>query len=1009
MRNGAPFSKPKVRLYGETGEAQAYLGAAYNLLYKVRQYVEKTGAPVFAMSRALENGAHVSAMVYGNEEIVTAAPPTYVREVREEPAQIEPIVWLPEGFHLKVFTLENQEGWGYPQLEDGSYTPGGPIRDVLVNRFEHNKYPDLVHQDGQVRPRMNFIPAVFFFLQREIGSIGEFNTYGSAGVLLRQFERQFDLGELFTQEPEGDEWRCHRPKFLEFTDAARNAIFEKTNEYRAEVDQEPFIHPIRGWWSSGARLSIRETVIDGTVGHNIASYRDGFRTVEDRCGRRNAFGGSIGPFRFGEIGQFTQASALPGNQQALGELFASNWKSSPPHYAAMIGDWHPKEVKSWATINEIALGQGQAKAVQNPPYTINSPISQLPTPLNGMFGTCVFTGASRWLGSAPAKWSGYEGSASWWGRPPYFNEIAGSWIFANYLLPKFSETPIEDDPFELMCAPGPHYVSYLPATRNPYPHPMAGMVFMGGRGMSLFSDITPHPWDINPLKSDFNNTAFEILGAAVQRVDEDTLRMNVLVLEAPKANPNLPCVLRLMSKTLNGPENFEEVQRRDLHVLTEAVSSASFSADGSRCIVSAFRLVPNEGPYILAEQSNFNIDSTPAFPAYGSEIDFVELWHTGSRIERTESVDVTVSAGSTTAASLRTNTYNATVSARYRLLARYKTGQELEYIEVESTIVSQQSTKVSVAVPDFFPNTTDAYVNGVGGSDATSYYTNFTRLIFPNGHSITMCDLKPNEKNSELAFPAEEGGYSLEGFFVQMNRLDFDHTKCVFSRMDVDSWCYWMQTIKCGHKLYAGSELLAEKDNLLPEITFTDVSDLRFRARSAWKKSCISGAFITDLAPSNTYPDLLTFNLTAPRGLENNSYMPRGIGGWHMGDTPKTTYKARITPMFPTGHFHNIYIARRFHPDNFHLLGSIAPYINPSASNVAMRSEYKGEHVVTAHLRCPFGYEFDVQSQDTFGAPLVIEHAAYPESERYPLSTSLDLDKVCDEAGIKVGYVGVVE
>lgn len=79
MRNGAPFSKPRVRLYGETGDAQQYLGAAYNLLYKVRQLCEASGAPVFSMQRSLADGAVVQAAILGNEEIVSCFPPTYVR------------------------------------------------------------------------------------------------------------------------------------------------------------------------------------------------------------------------------------------------------------------------------------------------------------------------------------------------------------------------------------------------------------------------------------------------------------------------------------------------------------------------------------------------------------------------------------------------------------------------------------------------------------------------------------------------------------------------------------------------------------------------------------------------------------------------------------------------------------------------------------------------------------------------------------------------------------------
>lgn len=75
MHDGLPFSKPKVRLLGSPGEAQAYLGEAYNLLYKVRAFCEASGAPVFAMSRNMPDGAVVTAAVIGDEHIVSCTPP----------------------------------------------------------------------------------------------------------------------------------------------------------------------------------------------------------------------------------------------------------------------------------------------------------------------------------------------------------------------------------------------------------------------------------------------------------------------------------------------------------------------------------------------------------------------------------------------------------------------------------------------------------------------------------------------------------------------------------------------------------------------------------------------------------------------------------------------------------------------------------------------------------------------------------------------------------------------
>ena len=79
MRNGLPFSKPRVRLHGDVCEAQTYLGEAYNLLFRVRQFCEASGAPVFAMSRTMPDGAVVTAAIVGGEEIVSCSPPLIER------------------------------------------------------------------------------------------------------------------------------------------------------------------------------------------------------------------------------------------------------------------------------------------------------------------------------------------------------------------------------------------------------------------------------------------------------------------------------------------------------------------------------------------------------------------------------------------------------------------------------------------------------------------------------------------------------------------------------------------------------------------------------------------------------------------------------------------------------------------------------------------------------------------------------------------------------------------
>lgn len=124
MRNGAPFSKPRVRLYGATGDAQNYLGAAYNLLFKVRQFCGNAGAPVFAMQRSLPDGAVVQAAILGNEEIVSCFPPAH--PIAKKRTTVEPdgkssfymdFGWVRrknigriEGVGPQHFSIENSSG-----------------------------------------------------------------------------------------------------------------------------------------------------------------------------------------------------------------------------------------------------------------------------------------------------------------------------------------------------------------------------------------------------------------------------------------------------------------------------------------------------------------------------------------------------------------------------------------------------------------------------------------------------------------------------------------------------------------------------------------------------------------------------------------------------------------------------------------------------------------------------------------------------------------------------------
>ena len=87
MRNGLPFSKPKVRLFGDIEEAQAHLGEAYNLLFRVRQFCEASGVPVFSMQRPVPGGGLITAAVVGAEEIVAVTAGAVTTSQRKKPVR----------------------------------------------------------------------------------------------------------------------------------------------------------------------------------------------------------------------------------------------------------------------------------------------------------------------------------------------------------------------------------------------------------------------------------------------------------------------------------------------------------------------------------------------------------------------------------------------------------------------------------------------------------------------------------------------------------------------------------------------------------------------------------------------------------------------------------------------------------------------------------------------------------------------------------------------------------
>ena len=90
-----PFEKPKVRLFGDTEQAQGYLGAAYNLLFKVRSLAQAAGVPVFGKVLQLSDGAVVQAATIRGIDTVSVYPPGVDQVEPDEEAPEVPVGLYP--------------------------------------------------------------------------------------------------------------------------------------------------------------------------------------------------------------------------------------------------------------------------------------------------------------------------------------------------------------------------------------------------------------------------------------------------------------------------------------------------------------------------------------------------------------------------------------------------------------------------------------------------------------------------------------------------------------------------------------------------------------------------------------------------------------------------------------------------------------------------------------------------------------------------------------------------
>ena len=404
MDERLPFPIHGTRI-ADGAPAQA-AGDAARLLYFTNLIASTAGVPVFSMRQSTPYG-EVTASVHGTLAFKGAQAYEKPKEEPQEktsaaprpPATFTRLVWLPEGFVITPRTPGAPDGFGMPPTPDGRGTPGGPLKQVIINRFEGNQYPDAVYRHVGGKDASAVVAANLFFMDWELDKNGEFSigytTEDSDGK--KQFFPQFDKRWVpLYREPDSGKWHCHRP-----TPAAESAqqlrMRVETNLLREEVGLPPFGAMLRGrngWLSSDAIYQMRYS---GIYGHGSRKFREGHQEFFDRTVRDGW------QSYYNENLMFKQGHDPESVDFAVTAVAA--WRSSPPHYGAIIEDNSEggvdyESVESWA-------GGAVFTAMQPPPYALDTPTipTNNPTAESAVMAQ-IIEGTDAFVFAAPGTHSG---------------------------------------------------------------------------------------------------------------------------------------------------------------------------------------------------------------------------------------------------------------------------------------------------------------------------------------------------------------------------------------------------------------------------------------------------------------------------------------------------------------------------------------------------------------------------------------------------------------------------
>ena len=376
----APISG--ARLLGDEQPPQG-MGDAKRLLYFTNLIAKTAGVPVFALSRQTPYG-QISASVHG---------PLAFKKVQaqgakgssEEDQELVRLVWLPEGFVITPKTAEAPDGYGMPPTPNKRGTPGGPLRQVIINRFKDNQYPDAVYRTakGEIPESTRVCAANLLYMDWELED-GEFGIGVGGSTWVPQFSKRFQVN---FSEPETSTWYCHRPEYAsEPTDVLY--LREQANLLRQSASMPPLSQPIRGMEGLWSESPIYMAKWSGIVGHSNAMFRAGHQQFVDRVVHRGRESISVGENLY-------HSTIEPGNELAREAM--EGWRNSPWHYATLTRDWSKvgSEDGFYAYVDSAMRGDIEINGSQQPPYEdMNSPVLAIEPPQTVSMATQIF--GSKW-------------------------------------------------------------------------------------------------------------------------------------------------------------------------------------------------------------------------------------------------------------------------------------------------------------------------------------------------------------------------------------------------------------------------------------------------------------------------------------------------------------------------------------------------------------------------------------------------------------------------------------